>query len=78
MRVIDFVPLVCPDLVLVCPLLQWIVHEIRSPFGSLIGMLKVKLGGKLVEPLAGDGVPRTGGGLIGDWVVKVYHSRIQV
>jgi hypothetical protein len=36
-----------------------------------MGMLQARLKGLFVEPLVGDGTPKTGGRLV--FVVKVYH-----
>jgi hypothetical protein len=70
-RLSDFVPLVTWDPLFVCPLEHCIVQEKRSPSGSLIGILQVRLNGFPVDPFAGDGDPNTGGRLA--LVVKVYH-----
>ena len=76
-RASDLVPLVALVPVVFCLLLHWIVHENVLPFGSLIGMLQVRLNRFPVEPFAGEGVPNTGGVFVRlPFVVNVYHLRV--
>jgi F0F1-type ATP synthase membrane subunit a len=63
-----------PVPLLVCPLLHWIVHEMKSASGSLMGMLQVKCKGFPVELLEGDGMPNTGGVLA--LVVKLHTGPV--
>ena len=72
-----FVPLDAPVPLLRCPLLHWMVHENVFPFGSVIGMLQVKLGGFTVVPFVGEGMPNTGGVFVMvPFVLNVYHLRV--
>ncbi len=73
-RLRDFVPLDAVAPMFVCLLLHWMVHENVLPFGSLMGMLQVRLSWFPVEQFVGVGVPNVGGRFV--FVVKVYHLRV--
>jgi hypothetical protein len=69
----DFVPLYAHSPLEFCPLLH-VIFQWKASYIVLIGMLQVKLKGLLVEPLAGEGVPKISGGM--SMVVKVYHAYV--